>query len=161
MAYTVTIQGTSLSLPEVSASPNWAPGQVAFNKAVANALQFTVGTYDVPPTTYQMVSNNNTDVEIGGLNFPTSQVRTFYLYYSVYRTTTTNNQAESGIITAVYNPNNAVNSKWETAQQFVGGSTVTFTVADNGQVSFSSATLAGSNHSGTIGYYAKVIQQIY
>jgi len=161
MAYTVTIQGNSLSLPEVSASPNWAPGQVAFNKAVANALQFTVGTFDIPPTTYQMVSNVNNDVEIGGLAFPTSQIRAVFLYYSVFRTTSTNNQAEAGMITMVYNPNNSVNNKWEKVQQFCGSSTVTFSITDSGQVTFSSTSLAGSNHSGTIGYYAKVLQQLY
>lgn len=161
MSYTVTIQGTQLSLPEVSAAPNWAPGQVAFNKAVANALQFTVGTFDIPPTTYQMISNGNTNVEIGGLSFPINEVRSFYLYYSVYRTTTSSNQAEAGIITAVYNPNNSTNSKWEASQQFTGGSTVSFAITDNGQVTFTSVGMAGDNHSGTIGYYAKVLQQLY
>ncbi len=161
MAYTVTIQGQELSLPEVSASPNWAPGQVAFNKAVANALQFTVGTYDVPPTTYQMVSNVNTDVEIGGLAFPTSEIRGVFLYYTVYRTTSTSNEAEAGMITIVYNPNNSVNNKWEKVQQFCGSSTVVFSITDSGQVTFSSTSLSGSNHAGTIGYYAKVIQQLY
>lgn len=161
MSYQVVIQGTVLNLPEVSASPNWAPGQVAFNKAVANALQFSVGTFDIPPTTYQMVTNSNTDVEIGGLAFPTSEIRGVFLYYTIFRETTTDNEAEAGMITMVYNPNNSVNNKWETTQQFCGGSTVTFSVTDNGQVLFSSEVLSGSNHTGTIGYYAKVIQQTY
>ena len=160
MAYTVTILGTSINLPDTSASPNWAPGQVAFNKAVANALQFTVGTFDVPPTTYQMVANSNSNVIIGGLSFPTSEIRGVFLYYTVFRQTTTNNESETGLMVLNYNPNNSTGNQWEVGTgPYVGNSTVTFQVTDAGQVTFSSQVLAGANHTGTIGYYAKVIQQ--
>lgn len=161
MSYRVTIQGQNISLPSVSADPNWAAGQVAFNQAVASALQFAVGTYDIAPNTYSMVANSNTGVSIPGLSFPVSQIRSFFLFYNVYRTTSTNNEGETGIIIANYNANNSTGSKWEWNQQKVGSSTVTFAVSDTGQVSFTSSTLSGSNHSGEIGYYAKVIQQSY
>lgn len=161
MSYIVTIQGNQISLPSVSASPNWAPGQVAFNQAVANALQFAVGTYDIPPQTYTMLANINAAVAIPGLAFPVSQVRAVYLYYYVFRQTSTNNECESGFLTMNYNPNNSAGNLWSIGRQAVGNSTVSFTVSDAGQVSFSSNDLPGSNHVGTIGFYAKVLQQQY
>lgn len=161
MAYTVVIQGSPISLPETSASPNWAAGQIEFNKAVASALQFAVGTFDVPPQTYSMLSNGNTNVDIGSLSFPTSQIRSVVFYYNVFRTTSLANEAEAGQITYIYNPNNPPTQKWEGVRQFVGNSTVTFAMSDNGQISFSSDIISGSNHVGTIGFYAKVIQQAY
>ena len=161
MSYQVVIQGNVIELPEVSASPNWAPGQVTFNQAVANALQFSVGTFDIPPQTFAMQSNLNTNVDIGGLSFPTSEVRSATIYFYVFRQTNSSNEGQAGFMTILYNPNNSVSNKWEVASQSVGESTVTFTVQDNGQVSFSSDVLAGSNHIGTIGYYSKVIQQVY
>lgn len=161
MSYIVTIQGQPIELPSVSASPNWAPGQVAFNQAVANALQFAVGTFDIPPQTYTMIADINSNVQIPGLAFPVSQVRAAYLYYYIFRQTNSSNECESGLITMNYNPNNTTGNLWSVARQGVGNSTVSFSVSDAGQVSFSSANLTGSDHVGTIGFYAKVLQQQY
>ncbi len=156
MSYTVNILGQPITLPDTSASPNWAPGQVRFNQSVADALNLSVGAFDITPQIFEFQLNSNTDVAIPGLAFPTSQVRSIQINYYVYRTTNTETERESGVIYAVYDANGSNGNKWLYTQEFTGESTVSFIIQDTGQVTFSSTAMVGGNHQGKIGFYAKV-----
>lgn len=157
----VVINGTTITLPNVNTDPNWAEGVVTFFQQVAIALQGVTGTWDIPPQSYTFISNINTAVPITQLSFPTSEVRSVEIIYSIIRTTNTNSEAETGKLYLVYNASATVGSKWEMSREFTGSSGVTFTVDDTGQISFSSTLLAGSGFSGNIVFQAKTLQQSY
>lgn len=161
MAFDVIIAGQVISLPSVDEDPNWAQGLVEFMQQVALALSSTIGTFDVVPQIYNMVSNTNTGVDIPSLSFSSAEVRSAIVTYSIFRSTDTNNEAETGILELIFNEDAATNSKWEMSRVFTGSSTVQFFVNDAGQISFSSDALVGSNYAGNIVFKASVLQQNY
>jgi len=156
----INIQNTIINFPDSGQSPNWSQAIIDFAKAVELALASVVGPYDVPPQVYTMVSNVNTLVNLPNLNFPTTAVRSAFIRYAVYRTTSTNVAYEAGQIMIVYNPSNPPGNKWEVSQDFIGNGQITFTIADTGQVEFSTTALPGINHSGRITYVAQAVLQV-
>lgn len=160
-SFDITIAGQVITFPGVNQDPNWAQAIVEFAQAVAEALEATVGTYDVVPQIYTMTANSNSNVDIPALSFPTGQVQATNVRYSIFRQTTTNSEAETGTLQLVYNPNGGVGEKWEMSRSFVGSSTVSFAVDDSGQISFSSSALSGSDHIGRIAFSASSLQQSY
>lgn len=161
LSTTYTIGNNRITLPDVNSDPNWAEGLVDFFEAVADALQQAVGTYDIVPQTFVMSANANTNVEIPALSFPTATVRAATIRYSIYRTTSTANEAETGLLHVLYNSNNGTGLKWEMSREFTGLSTVSFAVSDAGQISFTSTSIAGTGHAGSISFAAQALQQQY
>ena len=155
----INIQGTIIDFPDSAQSPNWAAPVIQFALAVEAALATVVGPFDIAPQVYTMTSNVNTNVSLPGLAFPTSDVRGATIDYTVFRTTNTNVAYEKGTLEIVYNPQGPVNNKWEISREFTGDGLITFSILDTGQVQFTSASLAGTNHQGVISYLAKAILQ--
>lgn len=157
---TITIQGTVIDFPESSASPNWSQGIIDFAKAVEEALSGAVGQYDVAPQVFNGDSYNpGSNIDLPSLAFPTTSVRSAVINYSVYRTTSTSNAAEAGILNIVYNPNNGVGLRWEMTREFVGDGQIAFNITDLGQIQFSTTALGGISHYMRIGYSAKALEQ--
>lgn len=148
-------------MPDVNESPNWSEGLVEFFQAVADALESSVGTYDVVPQTFTMASNANSNVDITPLSFPTANVQSVLIQYAIYRSTNTNSEAEAGQLELVYNAMGSTGFKWQMSRSYTGTSTVTFAVNDTGQISFSSTAIAGTGHAGKIIFAAKALQQSY
>jgi hypothetical protein len=161
----IVIQGTTISFPDSGTSPNWAPAVIQFAESVATALTSSVGTYDIAPQNYVIdlhnaVSNQN----IPALTFPTSQVRGALIRYAVYRTSTTQVAAESGLMQAIYNSNAGT---WELSRDYVGDGKIAFNITNTGQVQFSTnaadgttaASLTGTNHQGKIIFAAQSLLQ--
>lgn len=156
------INSTVIDFPDSAASPNWAPAVIQFAQAVESALLITSGTYDVAPQTMVIDAyNSSSNVDITNLSFPTSDVRSVFIRYSVYRTTDTTNAYEAGDMIAMYNPNNATNEKWALSIGNLTGSgaQITFNVTDTGQFRFSTTALAGSNHTGQLTFEARALEQ--
>jgi len=157
MSTVITIQGTVISFPTSGESPNWSQPIVDFATAVEGALNSIVGPADVPPQVFIIDSYNpGTNINIPGLTFSTTVVRSALIRYAVYRTTTTATAYESGILNIVYNTNSGV---WEVSRQYIGDGQLTFSVTNVGQVQFSTAALAGLNHSGKISFAASALLQ--
>lgn len=159
---TITIQGTPIEFPNSSASPNWAEGVIAFAEAVESALTSAVGPYDVPPQVVTIDAYNpGTNVDIAALTFPTANVRAAFIRYSVFRTASspTTTAYEAGTLTLVYNPNGSTNSKWEVIRSYVGDGSITFSVSDTGQVSFSTTQIGTTSHTGKLSFVAQALQQ--
>lgn len=155
ISVTITIAGTIIDFPESGTSPDWAPAVVEFAQAVESALSSLVGTYDVTQQTFALDSYNpGTSIDIPNLSFPTSTVRAAQIKYAVYRATTTANGAESGNILVVYN---TALGTWEIERDYVGNASITFAISTTGQMSFSTTTLAGSSHTGTLTYEARAL----
>lgn len=160
MAITLQIAGNIIEFPSSAASPNWAPGIIEFAQAVTDALQGTVGPFDVPPQIQPIDAYNpGTNISLQSATFPVSDVRSVELIYSVYRTTTTNTAYESGTLTAIYSPDNPVSQKWEVAREGVGEGFIDFTFLDTGEVQFSTTAIPGANHTGIISFQAKALLQ--
>lgn len=159
MSVSITVQGTTIPFPSSGESPNWAPAIIEFAQAVEAALATVAGNYDIPAQVYSMISNVNTNVSLPNLSFPTSQVRGAIISYAVYRNTSITTASETGSILINYNASFASNQKWQVSRDCVSDASITFTVTDVGQVQFSSSSLAGSGHTGTITYQAKAILQ--
>jgi hypothetical protein len=158
MPITVTISGTPIQFPVSADSPNWAPAITQFAELTADALASVAGPYDIPPQIYTMVANVNTNVSLPALAFPVAAVQGAAVQYTVYRSTTGSGAttvSEFGTLEVIYNPNNPTGNKWEMSREYTGNGDVTFSITDLGQVQFSSTSITGSNHSGTIGYTAK------
>lgn len=158
----ILISGEIINFPNSGASPNWAPAVIQFAQAVESALESVVGPFDITPQVYVMSSNVNTDVNVPNLAFPVSNVRGAFIRYSVYRQTDNplpadTTLSESGTITTTYNPNGTTNNKWAITREYVGDAQITFTITDTGQVTFSTTSLAGTNHVGRITYAAQAL----
>lgn len=156
----ITIQNTPINFPDTSASPNWAPAVIQFAQLVEAALNTVSSGFDIPPQVFNIDSYNpGSNIDIINLAFPVSNVRSFIVYYAVYRTTSINIAYEAGSITAVYNPGNSPGYKWEFNQHRVGDGKITFNVDDDGQVTFTTDALSGANHAGSISFNAKALTQ--
>lgn len=161
MSFTITIAGTPIELPSSSESPDWSPGIIEAFQAIEQALNGAVGTYDITPQVFTGDAYNpGSNIDITNLAFPNSNVRSAVINYAVYRTTSTDDAAESGIMNVVYNPNNSVGYKWELSQQSTGDGQIAFNITDTGQVQFTTTTLSGINHYMRISFSAKALSQV-
>ena len=159
---TIVVQGTVIEFPENAQSPSWSEPIIEFAEAVEAALAGIVGTYDVSPRTFDLTDvPAATATDIPSLAFATSEVRGAFVKYSVYRTTSTADGAETGTLQLIYNPNNSVGELWEVAREAVGDATVTFACTDVGQVQITLTAMSGTGHAGSISYMATAIQQEY
>lgn len=159
---TITIAGTVIEFPESAQSPNWSPALIQFAEATADALSTVVEPYDVALQTVNIDAYNpGTNIDIQALSFPTSEVRAFNLTYSVFRTADSPSTTayEAGSLTAVYNPGNPVNNKWEVSYEKTGDGKISLNVTDTGQVQFSTELIGTTNHSGVISFKASALLQ--
>lgn len=158
----ITIQGTVIEFPNTASAPSWSEAVIQFAQAVELALQQTAGAFDVPPQTLNIDAQNpGTNISIAELAFPVSEVRKITISYAVVRQTSLSNVSQEGTIEAVYNINNPVNNKFERRHNYSGDASITFDISDTGQVSFSTAALSGTGHTGTIIFSAKALQNTY
>jgi hypothetical protein len=157
MSVSITIQGRVIEFPSSAASPNWAGPVVEFAEAVEDALSGVAGAYDVSPQVYTLSSDVNTNVDVPLLNFPTSNVRSAFIRYAIYRTSNTTVEAETGSLEIVYNSNAGT---WQSCREAVGNDTkLTFNVTNAGQVQFSTTAIGGTYSTGTLTYTAQAILQ--
>jgi hypothetical protein len=161
---TIIINGSVIDFPNSSASPDWSPSVISFAQLVADALAISVNAFDVSPQTYTLDSfNSASNVSIPTLSFPTSAVRSVFIHYSVYRTTSSANVDEAGDLIAIYNPNNAASMKWTMTRGNIssstGGGQISFNMTDTGQIQFSTTALAGSGHTGKLSFDARALPQ--
>lgn len=103
-----------------------------------------------PDTTSPVTIANNQAVvaNVPGLLFNGAVYRSFTVEYWVYRTTNTNELAESGVIRGVYS---TISGTWQISISGIAGDAqVDFSITSGGQVQYISSNLAGSSYSGTM-----------
>lgn len=153
---TIIIQGTPIEIPNSAASPNWSEGIIQAFQAIEAALNAVVGTYDVPPQSMSIDSYNpGSNVDITNLAFPTSNVRSAFIRYAVYRTTSTTVAYETGDLEIVYDSSSG---SWEISRSFTGDGKISFDITNTGQVRLSTETLGGINHAGILTYSANALE---
>lgn len=160
MSYNINIQGTQISLPSSSESPNWSSGIIQAFQAIANALSFAVGPYDISPQVYDISAFNSvSNQSVTGLTFSNASVRGAIIRYSVFRTSTATTVAETGMIDIVYDPGNTTGHKWEISREYTGNASITFSISDTGQIQFSTTSIGGTSHQGKISFAAQALTQ--
>lgn len=155
----INIQGTIISFPDSAAAPNWSKGVIDFAKAVEQALAAVVGPFDVAPQVLNIdASNPGINIPIAALNFPTSNVRSVFIQYAVYREAElpTTNASETGTITALYDTASGV---WLIQRDYIGDGKIDFAISNTGQVSYTTTQIGTSNHTGRLTFLAKSILQ--
>lgn len=158
----IIINSQVIDFPDDGSSPDWAGAVIQFAEAVEGALSIAVNTNDVAPQVFDISAfNAASNVNIPSLSFPISTVRSVFIHYSVYRTTSLANASEAGDMIALYNPNNAIGFKWSLSQGNItgAGGQISFNVTDTGQFQFSTTALSGSGHSGQIAFDARALPQ--
>lgn len=160
----IVIGDENINFPNTSASPIWSEAVIQFAEAVAAALSGIFGTGDIARQAFNLDASHNpaSNVTLTGLSFSSSIVRAGFVRYSVFRTTTGGGAitvAEAGQITVVYNPDGTPGSKWEIQRDYVGDASITFSIDDAGQFSFSTATITGSSQTGKISFVGSALLQ--
>lgn len=158
MAVTVTIQGTEIEFPTSGESPNWAPAVVEFAQAVEEALDASLGDFDVFPQTFILTQNANTNLNIPNLNFPIEEVRSAFIKYAVYRSTASNSSFDSGEMVIIYD---SLSSTWYLQRESVGNSDtdIIFNITSAGQIQITTTSLSGTGYSGRIAFSAQALTQ--
>jgi hypothetical protein len=162
MAVQITIQGTIVNFPSSGEPQNWSSPIVEFAQLVESALLSAVGPYDIAPQTFNIDAYNAGSTIIPNLEFNNSVVRSASVIISTYRSNTSPSVtvSETSEITIVYNPTGPTGNKWEIARERVGNSSITFTISDAGQFSFTTTSIGAGTHSGVISFAAKALTQV-
>jgi hypothetical protein len=155
----IIISGTPIEFPDSGESPDWSEAVIEFAEAVEDALSSAVGSYDVTPQVFTLDNtHDSTTVDLPNLTFSTSTVRAAEISIAINRSAdAVDSVSEFTKLLVVYNVDGTPGSLWETSREYVGDAHITFAVSDVGQVSFTTSTLSGTNHSGLISYSAKAL----
>jgi hypothetical protein len=155
MSVKITIKGTTITLPSSGASPNWSPAILEAFKAIESAINSIAGTYDIAPQTQNINANDASSlISIDNLSFPSADVRAATIYYAVHRKSTALEVTEAGTLEISYNDARSNNEKWEIVRCGQGDASINFIITDLGQIKFTTTTIGGSGHTGTISYRA-------
>lgn len=160
MSVQINIAGQIISFPVSGDSPDWGQAVTKFAQAVESALSAVVGNFDVPPQSFNLSADVNTNVIIPNLTFPTSNVSGAIVTIGISRINSGGNtQHEVTTIDASFD-----GSVWVFTRESAGRVTnssnntlITFDITPQGQFRFSTIALGGTFQSGLINYTAKAI----
>ena len=167
MSVRIVIKNTPIDIPEQGESQPWGPAITEALQALADAVNVSTGSYDVPPQVLHIDSfNSATDVTVDNLYFPPTDVISSFTFYSVIRQTQDSgagdakNVSEEGTMEVIYNSLNPVGNKWQLIRTSTGDASITFSITDLGQVTFSTTALSGINHTGLISFRSLSINKL-
>ena len=158
MSVQINIKGTLIDFPSSGQSPNWAPAIIEFAQAVEEVLTLFASPFDVPPQVIEL--QNGVSADIIPLKFPTSNVRSINVRYSIFRQSDNVNdkETESGNILVTYD-----GTAWYMEREFMSNKptpSVTFQISSTGQFSYTSVpTIDASNYVGKLSFSAQTLSQ--
>ena len=157
----ININGINVNFPDAGSSPQWAGAVIQAIELIAQALTISAGPFDIPPQNFIMTSNINPNVPIPNLEFPVTAVQGAMIFYGVQRSTNSTKVSQSGILIINYDPTQSPGNLWQITDEFAAsssaGADITFTVSDVGQLQFSTTSIAGTGHAGTINFRALAV----
>lgn len=156
MSVTITVGNETFEYPSNGQSPGYGQAATETIQAIADAVASLSGPDDILLTSFTIANNQTSFTNILGLGFDTSTVRAANITYSVYRTTNSNNAAETGTIQVVYN---SAAASWEINREFAGDAGITFQITAGGLLQYKSSNISGSSYSGVIKFLAKTLPQ--
>jgi hypothetical protein len=164
MSQTLIIDNIPYPYPNPGDEPGWGEGATDWAAAVTAVLNSLLGPDDIAQTTFS-IGNFVTvfaNANITGLIFNTATVRSAIIEYSVYRISTANpsGNAESGIISIVYDNNAAPGSQWSmSVNNVTGNAGILFSITDAGQFQYNTTDITALGYSGVIKFRAKSLAQ--
>ncbi len=113
----ITVGSEVIDFPNSGTDPNWAPAVIAYAQAVANQLQAQASPFDVPPKVQILTSDSNVNLNLTDAIFPSGSVRSFSMYYTIFRTNTVDSVLDQG---EVYGSYNSDTTAWVLSEKFNG-----------------------------------------
>lgn len=163
MAVTLVVNNTPYQYPQNQESPGWGEAATDWAIAVTDVLNNVLGPDDILQTIFTVANNVSSFSDITGLSFNTGAVRSAIIEYSVYRTSTANpsGNAESGVISIVYDNAASAGSKWTmTVSNVAGNSGLTLNITDAGQLQYKSTDINATGYAGNMHFRARSLGQI-
>ena len=152
MSVTLTVNNTPFDYPEQGEQAPWGEAATGWAKEVTNVLNSINGPYDILESTANILNNQTVFINIPGLVFDVTLVRSFQVVGSIYRTDGIIEKAENFTISGL-NPG----SSWSMTQEGFGDSEVILDVEDStGQVRYKSSNFLGQT-SGLVKFKATAI----
>lgn len=157
MPIPVIISGTEYQLPVQGDSPPWGDNLDSIIQAMIASLATLNGTGDILNTSFTLVNNQTSPVNVVGLSFDTSTIRSAEVSYSIYRSSNTPNEfSECGTLLLTYK---STAGTWEIAQIDVGSSGVIFTITNAGQIQYTTTDIGNGSYVGKLVFRAKAFTQ--
>lgn len=120
------------------------------------AVESLFGGGYIQETQFTVPNNQSSAIDVTGLVFAGSSYRTAYIDYQVYRTTSTDERAESGLLVANYKTT-AGTWQIDNLGGYIGDSGVRFSITAAGQVQLASDNMSGASYSGKMRFKARTI----
>lgn len=162
MSIPVVINNQTFNIPETGQDPDWSTELTPFLVAVADVINTLVAPGDILTTTANINDNISSYIDLPGMNFDPTLVRSSNITYSIYRisTDTPYGNSEDGTIYINYDNNAPSGSKWSLSQRTNGNAGVSFTITDAGQVQYLSTQIdnGGGGYSGIIKFAGRSLQ---
>lgn len=150
----LTINGQIFDFPTSGQEPNWADGLSGWAEEVTTVLNSIAGTGTINETQVT-IDNNATNKVVNGLLFNEAFTQGMEITYRIYRKTDSIELAEKGSLDVVFKPG-AV-EKWFISRRIDAGddSLVALDITDQGQITYTTTPIAGTNYQGYIRFKTK------
>src|ERR1019366_608799 len=114
MPVTLIVNNIPYEYPVPGDAPGWGQPATDWATEVTLVLNNLLGPNDIIESTFNIANNISSSTNVNGLTFNTGQVRSAFINYTVYRTSTAHptGQAEAGELIIVYDNLAASRSKW-------------------------------------------------
>lgn len=156
MSKTVTVNGTNFTLNQQGDNPPWGENLSDLIEALVEVANSVAGPNDILTTSFDLANNISSATNVTGLQFSTAAVRSAIINYSLYRSSSTNELSECGVMLITYK---STANTWELAQYSVGDAGVTFTITSTGQIRYQSTDIGSTSYSGKLKFNAKAFAQ--
>lgn len=131
----LTVNNKQFVYPDPGDEPGWGEGATDWAEEVTTLLAGIFGPGDFLESSFSLPANSTGN--LAGILFNTSEVTGLTMSFKA----SSSLNAEKGKIELIYNPNNAINSRWSVGQESVGELTgVTFSVTDAGQLQYETSS---------------------
>lgn len=156
MATTITINGTDYQLPTQGTNPPWGSDLSSIIEAIADVVNNLSAAGDILTTSFSVPNNQSSAAVVTGLSFDTATIRSAVVTYSVYRSTTTEELAEEGLLLLTYK--NTAN-EWVMSRTSNADAGLVFDVTSAGQVTYTSSNMSGASYTGLLKFKAETFSQ--
>ncbi len=156
----IVINNTSFNYPDPGSEPGWGADATDAMVEVAEVLATIQGVDDIAETTFNVANNISSAMDVVGLAFNPSTVRSAIVDYSLYRNTDSTELAERGSLNLIYKNGATPGSKWSIGRVLFGDDAgLSFTMTDAGQIQYTSTNLSGTGYAGEMKFEAKATLQ--
>jgi hypothetical protein len=151
------INNNTYNYPDAGSEAGWGKDATDWASDVTEQLASLAGTGTITETQANIQLNVASPEEIPGLLFSPSLIESAEVTYRIYRTTDSEELSEQGTLSLVYISSDPL--KWFMSRTINAGTDakVILDINVNGQVTYTSSPLSGSNYTGYIKFKTSAI----